>query len=111
MRAGSLDRFVQFRRATLVDDGFGMVETWANYGAPTFASRADVSDGERWRAGEVVASITTRFVVRHDPLTSTITPKDRLICEGLEFNIVGVKEPPGTRRQWIELTCAARIDQ
>jgi head-tail adaptor len=107
--AGALDRRVQFRRATLTDDGFALVEVWANHGDPHPAAKRDLSDGERLRAGEVQAHVTTRFVLRWSPFTADLTPKDRLVCEGREFEIVGIKEAEG-RRQWIEITCAARID-
>lgn len=109
MDAFALDRRVQFRRATLTDDGYGMAETWADHGAPVWASRRDVSDGERFRAGEVTAMITARFVVRHSAFTAGLTPKDRLICEGVEFDIVGIKQSP-ERRQSFEITAAARAD-
>lgn len=107
---GELDRLVQFRRFTLVDDGFSQVEDWDDHGSPVWAQKEDVSDGERWRASEVQATVTTRFTVRWSPFTADITPKDRLVCEGLEYNITGVKEGRG-RRQWLEITAAARADQ
>lgn len=109
MAAGSLDRLVQFQRYAEEDDGFGMVEFWTDYGAPVWASKEDISDGERWRAHEVAASITARFVVRWSDFTAGITPKDRLVCEGVSYDISGKKEGKG-RRQWIEFTCAARND-
>lgn len=108
MLAGSLDRRIQFQRLTLTDDGFASSETWADHGQPIWASRKDVSDGERYRAGEVAAQITTRFQVRHSIFTQAITPKDRLICEGVEFDIVGKKEIG--RRVGYEITAAARAD-
>lgn len=107
--AGDLDRRVQFRRATLVDDGFQQVETWGNHGNPVWASKTDVSDGERWRAGEVGASITTRFVVRSSTFTRDLTPKDRLICDGPEYDISGIKEIG--RRDRLEITASVRVDQ
>lgn len=105
-----LDRRVQFRRKALVSDGFGYAEQWADHGAPVPASKEDVSDGERWRAGEVSAHVTTRFVVRWSAFAADITPADRVVFEGREFDISGVKEPKGTRRKWIEITAAARND-
>lgn len=108
--AGDLDRRVQFRRAALVDTGFERAEAWANHGAPVWASRKDVSDGERWQAGEVQAHITTRFVVRWSVFSKGLTPKDRLVCEGREFDIVGIKEVAG-RGRFLEITAAARADQ
>lgn len=108
--AGSLDRRVHFRRATLSDDGFTAgAETWADHGSAVWASKKDVSDGERWRAGEVGAQITTRFVVRSSTFTRALTPKDRLTCEGQEFDISGIKEIG--RLHWLEITASARVDQ
>ena len=108
MFAGNLDRRVQFWRADLSDDGFGSVETWAEYGDPVWSSKRDVSDGERYRAGEVSARLMTRFQVRWNELTATITPKDRLECEGRTFDIVGIKEIG--RRVGLEITAAARAE-
>jgi SPP1 family predicted phage head-tail adaptor len=107
--AGPLDRLVQFRRLSLAPGPFGQVETWADYGLPHPAAKRDMTDGERWRAGEVQAHVTTRFVVRWSPFTSAIVPQDRLTCDDREYEIVGVKEGEG-RRQWVEITCAARND-
>lgn len=105
-----LDRRVQFRRAALVDNGLEEVETFANHGSPVWASKADVSDGERWRSGEVQAHITTRFQVRYSAFSAGLTPKDRLVCEGMEYDISGIKEV-GPRRTRLEITAAARADR
>ena len=110
MQSQSLDRLIQFQRADLVNTGFGQSEVWGDHGAPHMASKKDLTDGERWRAGEVAAHVTTRFVVRYSPFTLDITPRDRLVCEGVTYNITGKKELAG-RRQGFELTCAARADQ
>ncbi|WP_353474788.1 head-tail adaptor protein [Salipiger sp. H15] len=105
-----LDREVQVLRRVTGDDGFtSELGDFAALGAPVRAKRTDVSDGERWRAGEVAASIMSRFLVRWSPFTAGITPKDRLTCDGLEFDIVGLKEVK--RRHWIEITGSARTDQ
>lgn len=132
MFAGNLDRRVQFWRfgiptdaETLWNDagvwvdeattetlhefnGLATPETWNTYGEPVWASKRDVSDGERYRAGEVSARLMTRFQVRWNETTSAITPKDRLECEGLTYDIVGIKELG--RRVGREITAAARAD-
>lgn len=72
--AGALDRKVQFMRATPQDDGFTVRDVWAALDAPVWASRTDISDGERWRAAEVQAAVTTRFVVRSSAFSRGITP-------------------------------------
>jgi SPP1 family predicted phage head-tail adaptor len=108
MQAGTLDRRVQFRRFTLVDDGFAQVESWADHGSAVWAERRLVSDREQIAAAQVAARITARFLVRWSALTGGITPKDRLICEGREYEITGVKEIG--RREGVEITAAARAD-
>jgi SPP1 family predicted phage head-tail adaptor len=109
MEAGKLDRRLQFRRFTLSDDGFAQVEAWADYGPQVWAERRLVSDREQIAAAQVAARITARFVVRWSPLTGKITPKDRLICEGVEYDITGIKEIG--RRVGVEISASARADQ
>jgi SPP1 family predicted phage head-tail adaptor len=107
--AGDLDRRVQFRRSSLVDDGVSKVEVFADHGTPVWASKRDLSDGERWRAAEVQAGVTTRFVVRWSGFAAGLTPKDRLVCEGREYEITGTKEIG--RREFVEITTASRTDK
>ena len=102
------DRRVQFERYTATDDGFGVVETWAAHGSPVPAERRDVSDAERMRANEVQAHITSRFRVRSSAFTRDLSPKDRLTCEGLVYDISGIKQLD--RRRTLEITAAARAD-
>lgn len=115
VRAGDLDRRIQFLRAAIVDDGYSKSETWADEDGPTYhgsviaAQKTDLSDGEKWRAGEIAATVSARFVVRYSTFTKGITPQDRLECEGVVYEINGIKEGQG-RRQWLELTCTARSD-
>lgn len=108
-KAGALDRRVQFQRATLTDDGFSTVETFADHGGPVWAHKQDVSDGERARAGIVEAQLMTRFRVRWSAFTAALTAKDRLVCEGVVYNLTGIKEAEG-RRQWLEISATARAD-
>lgn len=110
LRWSDLDREVQFLRQGVGDDGFSSeAGEFAAHGDAVRAKRLDVSDGERWRAGEVASSIMARFRLRWSPFIAAITPKDRLSCEGLEFDIVGLKEIE--RRRWVEVTGSARIDR
>ena len=102
------DRRVQFERYTEKDTGFGVTEVWAAHGSPVPAERRDVSDAERMRANEVQAHITSRFRVRSSAFTRDISPKDRLTCEGLVYDISGIKELD--RRRTLEITAAARAD-
>lgn len=106
--AGKLDRRISFERFTLVDDGFQKVETWAAHGASVSASKTDVSDGERLRAGEVSATLTSRFVVRSSIFTRALTAKDRIKYRGETFAVFGIKELG--RNNMLEITAGARVD-
>lgn len=105
---GDLDRRVQFRRAQTVAGALGSSQVFADHGLPVWASKRDVSDVEKQRAAEVQATITTRFVVRWSVFTAGITPKDRLICDGRDYDISGIRELG--RREFLEFTAAARAD-
>jgi head-tail adaptor len=107
--AGDLDRRLQFRRLTRTETALGSTETWGDHGAAVWGSRADLRDSEKIAAGQVMATLASRFVVRASDFTRAITPKDRFACDGREWEVVGVKEGPG-RRQWIEITATSRAD-
>ena len=109
MAAGALDRLVQFQRYTETDDGYGVKQTWANHGSPIWASKKDVSDGEKAAAGWIEATLVSRFVVRWSAFTAAMTPADRLACGGMAYEIIGIKEGKG-RRRWIEITATGRND-
>lgn len=111
--AGNLDHRIQFQRATVVDDGLTETLVFAAHGDAVWGSRKDISDGERWngerwQAGALHAQVTTRFVVRWSAFAAGITPKDRLDCGEMGYEIVGIKVIG--RRKLIEITANARID-
>jgi len=106
VEAGALDRRVQLLRATVTqDDANEDVYTWPLL-AEVSASRQDVSDGERVRAQQVGASLTTRFQIRWSPEVDSLSPVDRLRCEGRTYDITGVKAIG--RRDALEITANAR---
>lgn len=108
MNAGSLDRRIQFLRATLTDSGLDQAETWTNHGAPVWASYAPVRDAEKAAAGRTEATRMARFTVRWSAFTSAIDAKDQLTFEGRAWEIVGAKEVG--RREWVELTAVSEAD-
>lgn len=106
MRAEKMDRRIAIQRATAVRNEFGEdILTWATL-AEVWAAVEPVSDGERWRAAEVAAHVTTRFRIRWG---WDVTVQDRVLYDGREYDIVGVKEIG--RREGQELTASARGEQ
>lgn len=106
MRAGALDRQVQFQRITSGDDGLSATEVFEDHGQPVWASRQDVSDGEKARAGQVQSNLMTRFRIRHSSFARDITPADQIISEGVTWNITGIKQVD--RQRWLEISATAR---
>lgn len=108
--AGQLDRKVTIQRFTSVPNEFNEpVETWADF-FTCRAMRRDVSDGEKFAAGQVGSSLRSRFTVRSSSETRTVTPTDRLVHEGDTWSIHGVKEANEGRHKFIEITAVKDAD-
>lgn len=107
--AGDLDRRIVIERATSTTNSFNEpVLTWGTY-ATIWASRSDVSDGERNAAGQVGSYLMSRFVIRSSPTTRAIKPSDRVSYDGI-WNIHGIKQTQDGRNRFLELTCAKDAD-
>lgn len=107
MTAGKLDRRVTFERVTETNTGLGLTTAWAGLGT-VWASRKDISDGEKMAAGGVMATVAARFVVRSSVMTRGLLAQDRLTEGGRVFQITGIKEMD--RRGYLEITAEARAD-
>lgn len=106
--AGARDRRIRIERANLTKGPMNEdIETWVLFAQP-WAEKLDISDGERVRAKEVAANISTRFQVLWTPRLGEMTPRDRIVLGTLIYEIVGIKEV-GTR-DVLEITANARPD-
>lgn len=108
--AGELDRRVSIWRSELIDDGTATVPGPPAEIAERWAKKSDVSDSERVRASELGQEVTTRWLVRSDALTRTITGKDELRYKGRVYVVTGTKET-SEREDGIEITTMMRPDQ
>ncbi|WP_298618648.1 phage head closure protein [uncultured Zoogloea sp.] len=105
LEAGDLDRLVTIERFSATVDAFGgEVKAWSPL-ATISAQVRPVSDGERWRAGELGAEATVRFRIRWG---LGVTVFDRVVWEGRAHTISAVKELG--RQEGQEITAAARVD-
>lgn len=73
--------------------------------ATVWAEVEAISDGERWRAMQVAATVTHRFRIRWG---LGVTVLDRVRLEGRDFEISGVTEID--RRAGQEITAIARAE-
>lgn len=105
--AGTLDRMITIQRHQVVEVNEFNEEVWDWLDFITVrASRRDVSDGEKFAAGQVGSSLRTRFVIRASADADTVTPMDRVSYDGSVWNIQGVKEADhgDLRGRFIEIT-------
>lgn len=72
-----------------------------------WATRRDVSDGEKIGAGKRYSSRVARFVTRRTPNALLTTTDDRLHVDGEVWEVIGVKELSRAR---IEITAEVRSD-
>lgn len=105
MDAGKLDRRITIERAIGDRNEFNEVvqADWQPL-MTLWAARVDVSDGEKFAAGGIGGFLAARFTVRHSTHTAGIRYSDRLLHDGRNWNIVGLKEAREGRRQFIEIT-------
>lgn len=103
-----MDRRISLLRAAVSTDDFNAeIETWGDI-ATVWAAVDPVRDGERWRAGETLASKKMRFTIRWSRDVMDVDARDRVMFEGRTYDIDGVKETG--RRDMIEITATARAE-
>ncbi len=102
---GKLDQRITVRRLTLV--GYTPLNEpiyeVADF-ATVWAKRTDVSDAEKFAAGQIGSVLLTRFVVRSTATTRQIVHTDTLDHDGAEWNIDGVKQTRDGRDRFLEIT-------
>ena len=108
MRAGELDRRLTIRRATYAPNSFNEpVATWSDL-VTVWAGKRDASASESYRAQEVGAQISVRFTIRWSSQVADVNPRDRVVCEGREYDITAVRDVG--RRDWREIDGVARAE-
>lgn len=110
MDSTKLDRRIRLERYTSTKDPDSgePVRTWSEL-KTVWASKRDVSDGERFAAGEQQAELSTRFQIRWSSEVADLNAKDRVVYGDKIYSIVGTKELG--RREGIEITTSVRNDE
>lgn len=104
MQAGRLDRRIELRHVSKsLDTASGQtVESWPTAYATVWASKRDVRAREYFSAQQVNAEITTVFQIRY---RSDVVATDRILCDGLSYNIHSIAEIG--RREGLEIMATA----
>jgi hypothetical protein len=93
--AGDLDQRITIER-TQVGGGRTQIAT-------VWASRLDVSDGERFGIG-TGWTMTSRFVIRYGGAAAQVRPSDFVVHEGHSQQIKAVKRTKEGRHRFLEIT-------
>ena len=109
LNAGDLDRRITLQRPAKTKDSFNATVLAFDKVADVWASKEDVSDGERMRAAETSATITTRVRIRQSSTVNGIDATWRVVFAGRTYGLAAVKEI-GRGEGW-ELSGAARADK
>mgnify|MGYP003424536419 FL=1 len=96
MQSPKFNKKLTLRRASLTQDtGSGEnIETWSNIVDPIWASRRRASARETLASAEIAAAITDVFEFRKDSAWADLSPIDRVIFGGREYDIISV-DPDG----------------
>ena len=92
LNAGDLDRRITLQRPAKTKDSFNATVLAFDKVADVWASKEDVSDGERMRAAETSATITTRFRIRQSSTVNGIDATWRVVFAGRTYGLAAVKE-------------------
>lgn len=106
--AAYLNRRCLLQRATVITNEFNeQIELWTTFAA-VWCGKKDASASESYRAQEVGAEITMRVTIRYSSDVAELNPRNRLIFDGVTYNITGVRETDPQR--FLEIDCVARKD-
>ncbi|WP_206456246.1 phage head closure protein [Aurantimonas marina] len=109
MNASDLDRRIAIERFTETRNAFNeIVQSWEPL-ATVSAKRHDVSDAERFAAGQIGAELRSRFIIRDVGAASTVTPVDRLSHDDNIWNVNGIKQTRDGRDRFLEITATAAL--
>jgi SPP1 family predicted phage head-tail adaptor len=100
-----LDRRITIQRPVATQNTYGeQVISWVKV-ADLWAQKRDMKGMERFAAQQVMAQVDTKFVIRY---RSDVTPINRLVFEGRNYDIASVLELG--RRESLEILAVARAE-
>jgi len=110
MRLGKLNKRIAIRRvSSSTRNGLNeAIDVWAEFGR-FMAEQVQQTPTEGWKADQTAAQVTRIWRLRWTARAATISPSDRLVCDGREFSIIGVTEIG--RRVGVQITGIAYSEE
>lgn len=93
MRLGKLNKRITIRRAGAETRNAlnEPIASWADFGS-FMAEQVQQRPTESWKAGQTAAQVERVWRIRWSERAASIAPRDRLVCDGREFELIGVTE-------------------
>lgn len=108
MRAGRLRHRVTMERATPVTVDGSTSTTWAAIG-DVWGGVEPIRGREALIGGGILDETDTRIVLRYNSLSATLTARDRLLYDGISYNIYSIAEKNTSHRE-IECLCKSGLN-
>lgn len=108
MRAGRLRHRITMERAVQVTTDGSTVTTWQTIGV-VWGAVEPIRGREALIAGGTLAEMDTRIPLRYNSLTATLTARDRLLYDGVSYNIYSIAEKNTAHRE-IECLCKSGLN-
>ncbi len=80
-----------------------VVENWTEV-ATVWAARGDLSDSEKLAGYGPVSTLVTRFTVRDTAVSRGFLAEDRVLHDGREWEVTGIKETRDGQGRFLEIT-------
>ncbi|MGH0001310.1 phage head closure protein [Pseudovibrio ascidiaceicola] len=103
-RPGSFRDLVIFQREKTTPDGAGgSISSWEDIGGAPYPAQFSPQRGrERVEAGQISSVASGILQIRYNPDLASLSEKDRVLLNGVTYNIRNV-EQPDRRQRFLEL--------
>lgn len=109
MRAGRLRHRITMQRATPVTTDGSTVTTWVDIGA-VWGAVEPIRGREALIGGGILAEMDTRIVLRYNSLSATLLARDRVVHDGVAYNLVGNPVEKDTAHRELEFLAKSGVN-
>lgn len=110
MESPNLDQYVEVQREVATADDQGGAAVATAFYCDFWAEVKPIKGQERLDQGQLRTPSTYLFTLRYDELTATITTADRILWDGVEYNIRDIQNR-GARVRFFQIVGESGVTQ